>query len=268
MQKGYLYPDTGDGITASFITTKEPYRGYWEKSEKHLLNMMTKVMQRHTVGSADAWLLDAGCGTGRLLPGFEKYFNHILAIDPDPTQIEKAQRNVSELGFDNKVVFQATPIEKLSWKEESIDAILCSHILQHMNTATVHLAMQRFRSFLKERGLLFITTTHSRRDSDYYVKAYLKHSNVVEKEVEKEEFNALVSNGKGILPIHFFSMRSITGELEESGFVVRDIRSYHVLGKVPIVDRLVDRDSLINSTILLKKRFGRDMFVFAQKIGG
>ncbi|MDH5266489.1 MAG: class I SAM-dependent methyltransferase [Candidatus Bathyarchaeota archaeon] len=264
-RKDYFYPDIDDKITASLMKEREPFEGYWEKSEKKVLNLIKESIQEHVKKTADSWFLDAGCGTGRLLPKFERHFNHILAIDPDPTQIKKAKSLVKKGGFAHKVVFQVTSIEKLDWRKESIDVILCSHILQHVQTDSVPLILRKFEELTKKEGLLFIMATHSREKCDYYVKEYLENSKVVEERIEKEEFNSLIFNEKNILPLRFFSRKSIIKELENSGFVLLDFRSFHVLGKASFLDKIIDRDRLVNSVDFLKTRLGRDILVTSRK---
>lgn len=264
-RKNYFYPDVDDKTTASLIAEKEPFKEYWFKSERLVLNLMKKFIENCIEKTTESWFLDVGCGTGRLIPEFERYFDHILAIDPDPAQIEKAKNLAEKHGFADKVMFQSTSIEKLDWKTKSIDVILCSHVLQHVHTDSVSLILQKCEELTKKGGLLFITTTHSREKNDYYVKAYLKDSQVVEERIEKDEFNAIIFNERNILPLHFFSRRNLVEALERVGFMFLDFRSFHILKKIPILDKILDRDRLVNSLDFLKTRLGRDMLLIARK---
>ena len=263
--KKYQYPDACDKVTIAFIRKNEPFKGYWEKSENYILGKMKKWIQSCVDRSTNAVFLDAGCGTGRLLPELEAYFNSILAIDPDPTQIERAKDLVEEHGFHDKVAFQAASIEGLKCKKETFDVILCSHVLQHVTGSSVQPTLQRLAEVLNPSGLLFITTTHSGRNHDYFVKAYLRGSEAVEEEIGREEFDSLVLNGENILPIHFFTMGTILRLLESSDLELADIESYHILCKVPLLDRIVDRDRIVNSLSFLKNKLGRDIFIVAKK---
>jgi len=163
MEKDYIYPDIDDKITKAFIKENEPFPSYWEKSEENVLKLIKEKTRKHLSRSKDSWLLDAGCGTGRLLPEFQRYFSNILAIDPDPLQIDKAKKIAKNKGFIEKVVFKVTSAEQLDWKEESVDVILSSHIIQHVNTETIPRILCKFHKVLKSDGLLFIMTTHSRK---------------------------------------------------------------------------------------------------------
>jgi ubiquinone/menaquinone biosynthesis C-methylase UbiE len=264
--KNYFYPDINDRITVSLIDEKEPFAGYWIKSEKATLNVIKKLIAEHSGNNKLQWLLDAGCGTGRLLPEFEGYFQHILAIDPDSSQIEKAKSLANKYGFLDKVVFDTISADKLHWKNETIDIILCSHVLQHVSTDSVSRILQNFFRVSKKKGLLFIMTTHSKENQDYYVKAYVKDSEMVEERIDKDEFDSLISNNKNILPLHFFSLKNITQIVENSGFSLLSFRSYHILGKIPLIDRVVGRDKLVNHCTFLKTRLGRDMLIICKVV--
>jgi 2-polyprenyl-3-methyl-5-hydroxy-6-metoxy-1,4-benzoquinol methylase len=267
MKKEYIYPDVNDEITKAYIRENEPFSNYWERSEEKVLSLIKEKIEKHLPRSRDSWLLDAGCGTGRLLPEFQKYFSNILAIDPDPLQIEKARETARINGFADKVVFKMTSAELLDWKEESVDVILSSHVIQHVHTKTVPKILSKFQTVLKSDGLLFIMTTHSRRDRGYYVKAILKGSKTVEQKISKEEFNSLVIDDQNILPIHFFSLQTLQNILENSGFILIQHRSYHVLSKTKFFGDKGDRDELVNASDSLKTKFGRDILLIGQKQG-
>jgi len=264
--ENYSYPDDSDKITTSLICENEPFSGYWAKSEKKILNLMKRYTEEYTDNRNNTWFLDAGCGTGRLLSEFERFFDQILAIDPDPIQIDKTNSLVESQGIAKKVTSRISSIEKLVWDSESVDIILCSHILQHVHTNNVLLILKKFYELLRTEGLLFIMTCHSGEDNDYYIKGYLKNSKAIEERIEKEEFNNLVINQRSILPIHFFTYDTLFELLESTGFKIIDYRSFHIVRKIPLFDRIIDRDKFANSFTSLKKKMGRDMFIAGVKI--
>ena len=265
MEKDYIYPDIDDKITKAFIKENEPFPSYWEKSEENVLKLIKEKTRKHLSRSKDSWLLDAGCGTGRLLPEFQRYFSNILAIDPDPLQIDKAKKIAKNKGFVEKVVFKVTSAEQLDWKEESVDVILSSHIIQHVHTETIQRILCKFHKVLKSDGLLFIMTTHSRKNRGYYAKAILKGSKSIEQKIGKEEFNSLIINNQNILPIHFFSVQNLENILKNSGFILIQYRSYHILSKTRFLADKEDRDKLVNTSDSLKPKFGRDIMLLSQK---
>lgn len=265
MEKEYHYPDINDKLTMALIKEKEPYPGYWEESEKRILELIKEKIKKLDLSSRDSWLLDAGCGTGRLLPEFQKYFSNILAIDPDYSQIQKAKKLVTEMGFADKLLFNMTAVDQLKWEKESFDVILCSHVIQHVHTEKVPKILHNFHELLKPDGLMFLMTTHSRRSYGYYVKSFLKDSKLVEEKIRKTEFNSLIKNERNILPIHFFSINNLINILRRTGFVLTSFRTYHVMRKPNIIAADEDIDIQVNNSDYLKAKFGRDILLISQK---
>ncbi|MFX0199306.1 MAG: class I SAM-dependent methyltransferase [Candidatus Hodarchaeota archaeon] len=261
----YSYPDENDALTTKFIATKQPFEGYWDKSEKLVLERMKKLIRTYTVNKSNTYFLDAGCGTGRLLPKFESNFDKILAVDPDEDLLQVAKDTAEKFGLLKKVIFQNIPIEKIDLEKESVDVILCSHVLQHVHTEAVGNILAKFEHLLKNYGLVFITTCHSRKDHDFYTKMYHKNHRVIEENIDETEFNSLIHNEKNILPIHFFSRKRIFSVLNSFHFEILDFKSFHILNKIPFVDHIVLRDKLINSISLLQRKLGRDMFIACRR---
>jgi len=265
MNKEYWYPDIGDKVTAALIKEKEQFPSYWERSEKRILRVVEETIRKRGIRPADSWLLDAGCGTGRLLPEFHQFFANILAIDPDSTQIEKAKVRVREQGFAEKVVFKVTPIEQLDWREESIDVILCSHVIQHVHTEAVPKILNKFYEVLKPNGLLFLMTTYSRRSYGYYSRGFLKDSRNVEERIKKEEFNFIIKNDKNILPIHFFSLNNLTNIIKDSSFFLDYFKTYHILRTSSNRFPYDDTDNSISTSSCSKNNIGRDILLISHK---
>lgn len=264
MEKKYFYPDVNDKLTQAFIKENEPFPGYWERSEEDILALIKAKIEKNFGKSEDLWLLDAGCGTGRLLPKFQKYFSNILAIDPDPLQINKAKKLAKNNGFAEKVVFKVTSAEQLDWEKESINVILSSHIIQHVHSETISKILHKFHEILKSNGLLFIMTTHSRRNYGYYKKGILRGSKSFEQRITKKEFNSLITNNQNILPIHFFSVQNLENILRKSGFILISYSGYHILSKTKTLTKEKYRDELLNDDFL-KFRFGRDIMLISEK---
>ncbi|AKB34837.1 hypothetical protein MSSAC_0247 [Methanosarcina siciliae C2J] len=260
----YTYPDLEDEITCVFIGIHEPYEGYWAESENHVLNLMKKHIEEN-VKSEKKLLLDAGCGEGRLIADFSKYFDHILAIDPDRFRLSIAKETVQNIGVSDKVHFDDTPIQELE-EQEKFDVILCSHVLQHVHTDLIPKIIDKFKRILKESGLLLILTCHSTTGTDYFVKEFLNESNFTEEIVNENDHNSLVS-GINQLPIHLFSRKSIKETLEKSDFEIIDYKVFHILEKDLGASNLSERDLLINQSPDLQDKYGRDVFVAARAKG-
>lgn len=262
---GYFYPDKNDTLTAKFITEKQPFEGYWAKSENFVLERMKNLVKTYTKNKRDAYFLDAGCGTGRLIFEFQSYFDRMLAMDPDQHLLEIAKDAARNSGLSQKVIFQHASIEKLEWKERSIDVILCSHVLQHVHTDSLTGILAKFEQLMADNARLFITTCHSGRNTDFYTKMYMKEQRVVEETIDKDEFNLLINNEKNWLPIHFFSKKNLLRTLSDFSFEMIDFKSFHILNRMPLVDQIIFRDKLVNSLSPLQSRLGRDMFIACRR---
>ena len=244
-ENDYSYPDAEDKITTSIIHETESFKGQWAISEEEILNTIKQYLKE----TPRIWLLDAGCGTGRLLPEFQNVFEKILAVDPDVSQIGKAKILVKNQGFSKKVTFKVTPIEMLEWDKESLDAILCSHVLQHVGTDSVQVILQKFNELSKANALLFIITTHSQK-KDYFARDFIRGQKACEENISRDEFNSLVVNKKSMLPVHFFSIDTLQMELQKAGYTLLESKLFHLL----------DNSESGGSS-------ARDMLLVCQKIG-
>ena len=260
--RGYEYPDFNDKITVTLIREQEIFEGYWEKSEKNILNFIKNQIMRN-FGNKKISLMDLGCGDGRLLTEFERYCEHIVALEPDKIRFDKAKKRVEQLGLEGKITLINGYLSQVSTNTK-LDVILCSHVLQHVPTNEVDVILNGCYTLLKPCGLLFINTTHSGQDRDFYVKSYLNNNSVIEKKINAKEFNELISNDKQVLPIHFFSTKNFSRKITEVGFDIIDWRVFHVLER-QLSYLKEEVDEYVNNKQELKKRVGRDLLIIARK---
>lgn len=227
IEKSYVYPDYKDKITKTMIDEKESIKGvgYWQRSEVRILNLMKKQIEK-SIKKDNTWFLDAGCGEGRLLPEFEKYFDNILLIEPDKYRLKIAKQLVNKLEISNKVKYKTLTIESMS-SNQKYDVILCSHILQHVHTDNLKIILKKLYELLNKDGLLFITTCNSQKKEDYFVKQFIKNSKTSRKIIKKEEFNSLVYNKK-ILPVHYFNKEKLIRLLKSFNFKFLDSKKFHI----------------------------------------
>lgn len=250
----YTYPDKGDSLTSQIIDKKEPFEGYWEKSENEVLSHAEKFIDQK-----DASILDIGCGEGRLFGRFKPYASKITGVEPDEARREKAVEEAESIEIDVDVRSEGFLDADF---EEKFDIILCSHVIQHVNTSDLEDLALGLRKNLSEGGLLIITTSHSCSRNDIFMKSYFDNGPVEEEEVSEQEFNSLVINNENILPVHLFTLENL--EILLKGFEFRSTRVFHELHSVTLLDYLIFRDKWINLPFL-KKRMGRDVMVVAEK---
>ena len=222
----YYYPDKWDSLTFSLIQKEEAFKGQWEEDEKRILLLAQNFIENHFGNNSELTFLDAGCGDGRLLPYFSKYFTKIMAIEPDGSRLKEAIKNAQINQINNKTTFALSAAEKFN-SNYKFNVILCSHVLQHVHTELIPLIIKNFSELLENNGVLIITTNYSKSNSDIFVKQFLKDKILCEEIITLENFNSLNVNSENILPIHFFAQQTITNFLEVNNFRTKLIEPYH-----------------------------------------
>lgn len=93
-------------------------------------------------------ILDAGCGTGRMMEILQKYGN-VTGIDYSPDAIRYAK----ERGLPNIV---EGDLNTYTFKNEACDVIVCLDVLYHSAIKNDLAVVEKFRQALKKDGLLII----------------------------------------------------------------------------------------------------------------
>lgn len=253
-----FYPDVEDKNIIKFISAHEPYHGYWKKSEDFIFSYFEKIFKENK----HLKLLDLGCGEGRLVKRFSEYFDEVVALEPDEERINRARilikkENINNVKFINKTFLDT------EFSNNEFDIVLCSHIIQHINTKEVGELFQKTNYILKNKGILLITTNHSRNRNEFFVKNMNKDGEILEEEISKDEFNNLVLNQDNILPIHYFSIKDLKECMQK--FKIVKIKTFHAMYSLNIFDKLFLRDKFFNLPFI-KKFFGRDVMIIAVKI--
>ena len=209
--------------------------------------------------------LDAGCGNGRLIPRFEPYFHEIVAVEPDEQRYRQAIEFIRSCSLEDKTrIHQLSLQEYQNISDNHADFILCSHVIQHIHSYAVHPFLSGLAGLLSEHGLLAITTCHSIRPSNYFMKSFLKNGITTCEEVQEEEFNQLIS-GEGILPVQFFNYEIIAEYLVSIGLKVIDFRVFHIEDHDRLFVKDENHDVYFNAAIDRQKKYGRDMLILLQK---
>lgn len=261
--KEYQYPDENDGLTLKFLAEFEKTQQYWDQSENTIIDLIKKQISAMSNKGEPKSFLDAGCGNGRLIPRFEDQFDKIVAIEPDAQRLEHANDLVKFLGIERKTSFCLTLAE--DYKSQSkFDFILNSHVIQHIHTGLVKPLLKNLTDRLKEDGIFAITTCHSSRKQDHYLKNYVKFGKPVREEIDEEIHNQLV-NSKGALPIHFFSSDTLINMLADLDLETFIFKVFHI--DKPDRDKMQkkDIDAYVNATTQRQSRYGIDMCLVARK---
>lgn len=253
----YQYPDKKDKITAEEVRRIELYPGYWEESEKNILNSVKNLIKTN---AGYERFLDAGCGEGRLIPVFEGLFDEIVAIDPDQERLNAAERLILDRGLAKKTTLKRSTIE--DFEDRRFDFILCSHVLQHVHTGIVPVILRKIRDLIKADGLLCITTCHSTIDKGYFVKESINGLGNPGKPIDKKVFNSLV-NSRDVLPVHFFAFKEIKKLLNDNGFKIIKFKVFHMDKMLVGQEINLKIDEIANSDPDLQETNGRDMMIAA-----
>lgn len=137
----------------------------WRYLEKPLID---KLFSKNLKKSAK--ILDAGCGTGRLLSYLTKSKvqpKNITGVDFSPEMLSVAKENNPKV----KLIQSDLSLFKSSGK---FDLIICTHVLHYLNKMSYKKTLENFYQLLNPSGRIFIVLTHPfrtvRRDLSQYFK--------------------------------------------------------------------------------------------------
>jgi len=253
----YFYPDVDDKLIVSDIKQKEPFPGYWNRSENFALSGIISFLKEHP----QQRFIDVGAGEGRLTIAFTPFFREIIFLEPDILRLEKAKNNFFRAGIKNIQIKQTT-LQNSGIESNSCDLILISHVIQHVETSTLSEIFSMAYKILKKDGKIIVTTSHSRRINDYYSKVSMKAGKIKSKIISENDFNNLVMNEDGVLPVHNFTIKSLKNYL--SNFVIEKTLVFHEMFPKTVFDKWFNRDEIINWPFF-RHITGRDVYVLARK---
>ncbi len=261
---GYTYPDPSDKVTFETIKALEPVRGYWSSSDGIMRrDFVGKVLEDFRKGR-DLRGLDVGCGYGRLIPWLlDGYCQHVTALEPDAGRL-LAAKNGLDPNMATRVEFVEQFVEDFA-PPESFDLVVSSHLIQHVRRDHLPRILTKLRSLCGD-GRIVLSTSHSTTGADRYVRAFVKaDSGYGEDPVSPEDFDRLVENPQGVLPIRFFALKTLERALLDAGLQVVDYYVYHCCeNSFGDLEKFCFRDTIVNCVPQLKERFGRDITVIAR----
>ena len=146
--KPYQYPDKNDSITCLFIDTKSN-TDYWAKSEEHVLQYALSALQTLSAPR----ILDIGCGMGRLFSTFLPYCSSLTGVEPDLERYTHSLETAHCLA-DSRLQVLHGDIHAVA--SSSFDAVLCSHIWQHIPLSVIADMLAQLSSMLDVRFFIFL----------------------------------------------------------------------------------------------------------------
>jgi len=96
-----------------------------------------------------AWVLDAGCGSGRDAKAFQEIGYRVEAFDASPAMVELAREHTG-------LPVQLMTFADVDWKEE-FDGIWCCASLLHVPKLELPEVMRRLAGALKPRGVWYVS---------------------------------------------------------------------------------------------------------------
>ena len=149
-------------------------------------------------------LLDAGCGDGLNLVGLRQmarsagWAMRMSAVDYNPLRLGRAHNHAPEIPL------QQASLYALPYRSNSVDVVLCSHVLEHV--PNLGAALTEFARVLKSGGLLIVG---------------VPNEGCAMARVRNRILQPAI--GKTTDHVHFFTESALLATLAVSGFRVRSI---------------------------------------------
>jgi 2-polyprenyl-3-methyl-5-hydroxy-6-metoxy-1,4-benzoquinol methylase len=154
---------------------------------------LEKTLLRRAGGPS---VLDIGCATGALLAALRDRGWRVTGVEISPCS-----------GYardERKLDVRSLPLEENEFPEASFDAVLASHLIEHLNDPRSFLT--ETRRILKDNGVVFITTPNI---SGFQARLY------------GGQWRSAIFDH-----LYLFSIRTLSNTLKSAGFKVEKIRTW------------------------------------------
>ena len=160
--------------TAKVLSLREERRNkYFNAVSNEWENLQTEVMppslyRERLVSMLPEFsgnILDAGCGTGQIIPYLLPKASRILGVDSSHKMIEAAK---THYGNNPDVEFIESSLENMPLPSASVDVVVCSMVLHHASNPAV--TLKEFSRVLKKGGVLCIV------DLDKHEQEYMRNN--------------------------------------------------------------------------------------------
>lgn len=219
----YKYPDT----YGKFFW-KNIYNELWQDGgleDKYLAECINKIPE-----DKRNYLLDIGCGLGRLTKKFSLWFENILAIDPDIAHLKQAIKLMQKLTNNScSIKFENLTAQELQ-TNTMFDCVICSHVIQHITQQAVYEIFTKARDLLSDNGFLILSTANFIENEDEFSKVNVKTGDYAS--LTARDFDKCVEENNEWMPTRLFKDDDITNTLEKHGFKIISIKKYHGYPKI------------------------------------
>lgn len=119
-------------------------------------NYRKEVIKSLDLPKEDIVILDAGCGTGSLAIEIkqEKSTTTIYGVDIDPKIISIAKKKANKKNL--AINFEVSPIQKLPFKDKSIDIVYSSLVFHHLSQKIKIEALKEIHRTIKDNGYFLL----------------------------------------------------------------------------------------------------------------
>jgi len=162
--------------------------------------------------------LDLGCGIGNITIPLASLGYRMTGIDISPKNINTAKAR--QITVNNPVFFVGNA-EHFSLDKENLDFVICSEVLEHLNSP--HKALNLIKKILRNKGLLIITVPNG----------YGPYSLIAD-----HLRNKVISRISNIQPsehVKTFSLSNIRNLIEEAGFEILKINHSDFISFLPML---------------------------------
>lgn len=180
------------------------------------------------LGSKKLKVLDVGCGNGNISRYVGSQGHDVLGIDISSTTIEKAK---SLTNMPN-VQFRNIPAEELIAKDETFDMVVCSEVIEHLNTPNV--VVHALGKLIHENGILVVTVPNGYGPREVFMTKPLQwlkantpglYGSVNTFKKALGYSGATVqSDAENLTHVQFFSKKSLLNLIEQTGLKLISFR--------------------------------------------
>jgi len=217
----YRYPDPAENITLTLVDQSELSPELWGEQESSVLAKIDEALRHGRLLT----LLDYGSGTGRLAVRYAEIFERVTSFEPDAGRAREQRDFIAMTPLADRI----RVIEDLAVADAEYNAVLCSHVIQHVPRAVAERVLQDITGHVEHGGVVVLLTTLSPDKDPHYVLSYVSDAGrAVEDDVSAVEFeNAAREDVIGVLPVRFFPLAGLVAELDRLGMDTLGAFGFH-----------------------------------------
>lgn len=135
------------------------------RAEQPLDRALLRVLAEEVREAGGDRVLDAGCGTGRLVGPLQELGLRVVGADLSPAMVAEARSAMPEAEF------HVTDLAELPFEDESFDGVVAWYSLIHHDASSLHAALAELARVVRDDGRL-LTAFHAGMGQAPGVRAY------------------------------------------------------------------------------------------------